>query len=140
MKRRYSLVFLLAMILFCAIGSGKEAQAKSEYEVYGPDITSFHKSGKKLTVKAVKQWHKGIMLNGKETSLKKISFKLSKNCKWSTSVAGTRKYQKSSYKKTRKQVISERSKFKKDGEYASGSVVVITVKNKKIVRVNIYYS
>lgn len=128
------------MILFCAIGSGKEAQAKSEYIVYGPDITSFHKSDKKLTIKAVKQWNEGIRLNDEETLLKKISFKLAKNCKWSTSAAGTRKYQKSSYKKIRKQVISERSKYKKYGEYSSGSGVAITVKNKKIVRVNIYYS
>lgn len=144
MKRFFSkrfvlkmMVLILTMTVFVSFAySIVKAKVQKKYEVYGPDITEFKVSGNKLLVKAVKEYNGGIKLNGKSTNIKKLSLKLSKDCKWSQSTPGLQDYKYMSYKLMRKYLLNERKEFKKYGEYDSGSGLFISVTNGKVVRIN----
>lgn len=75
----------------------------------------------------------------KELGEKKLTYKIAKNCKWSWCDTG-RNSGKSSYSRIRKNAKQAREAFCKYGVDASYGVVQIFVKNKKVVRVNIFGS
>lgn len=129
-------VFILTILSVCGNGIFAYAKSLKQYEVYAPDITKFQKSGNKIIIQAVKEWNDGIKLNGKVTNIKKISLKLSLDCKWSQSDPGAKNYRPLSYKEMRKHILEERKEFKKYGEYGGGSGVFITIKKGKVIRVN----
>lgn len=143
MKRKYySKVLYLVVLLSIFSGLFVEknfvgAKSIKKYVVYGPDITKFKVSGNKLVLKAVKEWNDGITINGKSLKKQKLSLKLSKSCKWSQSTPGSTDYKYLSYKTMRRFLLIERKEFKKYGEYDSGSGLFISVKNGKVIRVNL---
>lgn len=130
------LIVLCLMIQLNTTGNSAYASSLKEYSVYAPDVTQFKLSGNKLLLKAVKEWNNGIRLNGNITKKKKLSLKLSKDCKWSQSTPGQNNYKYMPYKTMRKYILGERKEFKKDGYYDSGSGIFISVKNGKVIRIN----
>ena len=160
MRKRILSITLAILLMLTAANAGSitaEAAGKTTvYETNAIYITKFLESKGKLTVKA-KHWgsiavtekkrNKGWVrtaeraLTGKSKELgeKKLTYKIAKNCKWSWCDTG-RNSGKSSYSRIRKNAKQAREAFCKYGVDASYGVVQIFVKNKKVVRVNIFGS
>lgn len=155
-KRILSMMLAVVLIMTAVNLSSITAEAAGKTTVYQTnaiDVTKFVKSKGKLTVKAQsweiasvkdkKSWVKtaegAIFGKNKSTGTKKVTYKISKKCKWSWSDT-MRNSGKSSYSKIKKTAEQARKAYRKYGVDGSFGTIQIFVKNRKIVRVNIIVS
>ena len=144
MKKRMvsavSLLLCVVMVVTCISGTVVQAKASSAtvYSTSGDCISMFLKKNGKLTIKttwAFDKWKDGSE-NCVDTKLKKISYPLAKNCKWTHYYVGeTKPDSYTSYKSLKKVVEEEYYYAQKEGYYDSPTGIWVFVKNKKIVEV-----
>ncbi len=146
MKTRIISITIILTLIFTIINTGQDIYAanKKVYEFAETDCIKFVKLNGELKIKVVKEWGNGMHLNDADgyrtIDKQKLELTLAKNCKWSWSNAGKRKYFKSSYKKIKSDMENARTEFLKDGSYSSPGNVQIIVRNGKVARVNVCYS
>lgn len=131
-------IFCLLMIMIIISGERINVQAATKkYSFVCDECSTFKKSGSRITVKIIKNGYNGLRLNNKIVSRGKVVLNLSKRCNWSQTPGGALPYKKASYRKIKNQISHEYNYRKRYGDYDSPSIVVITVKNGKVTRVNL---
>jgi len=142
MKKALGYFLILVLIIMPIVGNVSVfASSNKEYRIEQHMIKKFEKSRGKLTVKVEGSFYNQ---SWEKTNEKKISYKISKNCKWlkvnfDNLVSGQgSKYIKSSYGEIKKEIRVQREQYLNllDGyEYDSPVGMSIVVKNDKIIKV-----
>jgi hypothetical protein len=144
------LAFLMTVVLVTSVVGGTTAQAKAKkttYNISSYAIAKFSKSGNKLVVKIGKtSSNNNLRINGKVSHKKKLTFTLSKKCKWydeyvNRGVDGSIDRTKITYKRIKRDIKGYRSEYVEDGDKfiqtSNGAMytINITVKNGKVTKV-----
>lgn len=139
-KKFYSAAIILALILaMLNTGEGVQAASKKEYIFPSSHCTKFVKSNGRLKVEAETGFYLKDADGYRKINKQKLNIPLAKNCKWSQGDVGVPRYSKMSYKKIKSCIEDVRARFLED-EFPSPPGVHITVKNGKVIWVNLLWS
>lgn len=149
-KRILIRMILTLCMLASVLGYSNSIQAKAKKTTYyfaSYEVTQFKLKKNKLTIETDKNIvdKTGIFKKGNEQSKKyKMTFKVAKNCKWVEAefnrYNGSNSSSKSTYKKVRERIQFDRSWYKESGYSTNVGLCSFVVKNKKIIRVEYFYS
>lgn len=148
MKKKILVILAVMSVFTTTVAEPVDALSKGEVEYRAGEyeISVFKKEKGNLTVKADEFYVTDSSNRIKRVAMKKITFKIAKNCKWLSTDMGNYNmktgkwtYHKTSYEKVKKEISMERKfyikNYKKGAEMDSPTVMNIVIKNNKIVKI-----